>query len=163
MYMESSWGKCNSCKKEIPFGAEYFTCSVSTCNSKPYNYIFCSVPCFERHLPGARHKDAAAINQRAPQRGAAQAATSQGGARRIVSSASKASGSSPSNSSSSSIPKEILIVVSKLKDYVKAKGDMNTSGDVSQVLSDIVRRECDRALENARREGRKTLMARDFK
>jgi len=162
--MESQWGKCNSCKKQIAFGAEYFTCSVSTCNSKPYNYIFCSVPCFERHLPGARHKDAAAINQRAPLRGAAQVAIPQGGARRIVSAVSKSSGSSPpSNSLSASIPKEILIVVSKLKDYVKAKGEMNTSGDVSQVLSDIVRRECDRALENAKREGRKTLMARDFK
>ncbi|ATH09486.1 hypothetical protein BIY24_04440 [Halobacteriovorax marinus] len=60
------------------------------------------------------------------------------------------------------MPKDILVVVSKLKAYVKARGDLNTSADVSDVLSDIIRRECDRAIERAKSDGRKTLMGKDF-
>jgi histone H3/H4 len=39
---------------------------------------------------------------------------------------------------------------------------MNTSGDVADILSDFVRSHCDEAIENARKDGRKTVMARDF-
>ena len=60
------------------------------------------------------------------------------------------------------VPKDVLIVVSKMKTYVKARADMNTSGDVADVLSDLVRYHIDEALGKARQEGRKTLMARDF-
>jgi histone H3/H4 len=60
------------------------------------------------------------------------------------------------------IPKEVLIVVSKLKDYIKQSADMNTSADVIDVLSEKVRALCDQASIRARQEGRKTLMARDF-
>jgi len=58
---------------------------------------------------------------------------------------------------------EVLIVVSKLKNYIREKSEMNTSGDVPDVLSQFVRRLCDGAIEEARRDGRKTVMARDFK
>ncbi len=61
------------------------------------------------------------------------------------------------------VPKDILIVASKLKDYIRARSDMNTSASVMDILSDIVRIECDRAIESARREGRKTVLDRDFK
>lgn len=148
------WKKCNSCKGDIPYRAEYFTCSVSTCNQKPFNYVFCSVSCFERHLPGARHKDAAAINQKAPAFAQVQPNSP---ARRIITGATKPT------QSTAHLPKDTLIVVSKLKDYVKAKGGMNTAGNVAEVLSEIVRKACDKAIENAQREGRKTLMDRDFK
>ncbi|MBT7609632.1 MAG: hypothetical protein HN576_07740 [Bacteriovoracaceae bacterium] len=57
---------------------------------------------------------------------------------------------------------DILIVASKLKAYIKAKHDMNTSGNVMEALSGIVRLEADKACEKARADGRKTLMARDF-
>jgi hypothetical protein len=60
------WRKCSSCKKPIGLGARYYTCSVSTCNGQRKGYVFCSVSCFEVHLPGARHKDAAAIEELAP-------------------------------------------------------------------------------------------------
>ena len=60
------WRKCSACKKEILQKAPYYRCSVSTCNQKRFDYAFCSVSCFERHLPGARHKDAAAMNEVAP-------------------------------------------------------------------------------------------------
>src|SRR5690606_7637914 len=106
------WKKCNSCKGDIPYQGKYFTCSVSSCNQKPFNYVFCSVSCFERHLPGARHKDAAAINEVAPKYQAASqssvAATSSAPNRRIVS-------PTPSTSSSTAnqnLPNDILIVVS---------------------------------------------------
>jgi histone H3/H4 len=57
---------------------------------------------------------------------------------------------------------EILIVASKLKNYVRAKSGMNTSGAVVEVLSAKVRGLCDQAIENAKRDGRKTVMDRDF-
>ncbi len=58
--------------------------------------------------------------------------------------------------------KEVLIVVSKLKNYIKEKSGMNTSAAVAEALSDKIRGLCDQAVENAKREGRKTVMERDF-
>lgn len=57
---------------------------------------------------------------------------------------------------------ETLVVVSKLKNYIKLQSEMNTSGNVAEKLSSIVRRLCDRAIANAKRDGRKTVMDRDF-
>lgn len=65
-------------------------------------------------------------------------------------------------SNKNQIPKEILVVASKLKQYIKAKHDLNTAANVFDALSDIIRFECDKAAEKARSEGRKTLMDRDF-
>jgi len=39
---------------------------------------------------------------------------------------------------------------------------MNTSGNVAPILSDIVRSLCDKAIANAKSDGRKTVMDRDF-
>jgi len=58
--------------------------------------------------------------------------------------------------------KDVLVVASKLKKYVKDKHGLNTSSNVMEALSNIIRVQCDRAVENAMREGRKTLMDRDF-
>jgi len=57
---------------------------------------------------------------------------------------------------------EVLVVVSKLKAYVRSASGMNTAGNVAPKLSDIIRRLCDEAIERARSDGRKTLMDRDF-
>ncbi len=57
---------------------------------------------------------------------------------------------------------DILVVASKLKKYVKDKHGLNTSANVMQALSNIIRVSCDRAVDNAMKEGRKTLMDRDF-
>jgi histone H3/H4 len=57
---------------------------------------------------------------------------------------------------------EVLVVVSKLKSYIKEKSGMNTSGGAAAVISDAVRRMCDEAIERARSDGRKTVMDRDF-
>ena len=59
-------------------------------------------------------------------------------------------------------PSEVLVVASKLKNYIKDKSGMNTSAAVMSVLSQRLRTICDEAIENARREGRKTVMDRDF-
>jgi predicted lactoylglutathione lyase len=67
-----------------------------------------------------------------------------------------------SSATGSANEEEVLIVASKLKQYVKDKHDMNTSANVMEALSNIVRRHTDRAIAKARSEGRKTLMDRDF-
>ncbi len=58
--------------------------------------------------------------------------------------------------------KETLVVVSKLKSYVRERSGMNTSANVVPVLSEMIRKWCDTAIENAKNDGRKTVMDRDF-
>jgi histone H3/H4 len=58
--------------------------------------------------------------------------------------------------------KELLIIVSKLKKYIKDQAGMNTSGAVAEVLSEKVRDLCNEAINHAKEEGRKTVMDRDF-
>jgi histone H3/H4 len=57
---------------------------------------------------------------------------------------------------------DILIVVSKLKKYIRARSGFNTSDGCMEVLSDRVRALCDRAIESARENERKTVLARDI-
>jgi histone H3/H4 len=58
--------------------------------------------------------------------------------------------------------KEVLVVASKVKAYIRSKSEMNTSSGVLDVLSDKIREMCDRAIENANRDGRKTVKDRDI-
>jgi len=58
---------------------------------------------------------------------------------------------------------ESLVVVSKLKSYIKSSGGLATSSDVPTVLSSAIKVMVDEAIENAKKDGRKTLMERDFK
>lgn len=57
---------------------------------------------------------------------------------------------------------EVLVVASKLKNYIKNKSGMKTSGNVLEVLSDRIRTLCDEAVASAERDGRKTVLDRDF-
>lgn len=57
---------------------------------------------------------------------------------------------------------EVLVVVSKLKNYIRSASGMNTSGNVGTALSSMIRKMCDKAIENARSDGRKTVMDRDI-
>lgn len=150
--MSEVWRNCSVCKKPINQGAIYQKCSVSTCRKSAY----CSVDCWDSHLPIMNHKSAWAEEERAPHERYSEERAPR---RKIVSTKSSVEKLAPS----SDLPQDILIVVSKLKNYIKARGDMNTSGDVSDKLSDIVRSYCDSAIEQARLDGRKTVMARDFK
>ena len=57
---------------------------------------------------------------------------------------------------------EVLVVASKIKNYIKEKGGMNTSAAVMDSLSALVKNMCDKAIEKAQSEKRKTVMDRDF-
>ena len=57
---------------------------------------------------------------------------------------------------------ETLVVASKVKTYIKSKAGMSTSANVMAKLSEIVARECDKAIEVAQSSKRKTVMDRDF-
>lgn len=156
--------RCSTCKALIPFEAPYYECSVSTCNRKRTGLFFCSIGCWEAHVPMMRHRDAWAVEARAPSREEferaereaepdPEATPSQAAPmRRVV-------GAPPS---ADELPRDVLVVVSKLKAYVRARSGMNTSDGVVGVLSDRLRRLCDDAIRNAARDGRKTLLDRDF-
>lgn len=64
--------------------------------------------------------------------------------------------------SNSQSEKEVLVVVSKLKKYIRSVSGMNTAGNVAPALSDVIRNLCNQAIEKARSDGRKTVMDRDF-
>lgn len=64
--------------------------------------------------------------------------------------------------SNEEVPKEVLVVISKVKSYIRAKSGMNTSDAVTEALSELVRSTCEQAIEKAKSEGRKTVMARDI-
>jgi histone H3/H4 len=57
---------------------------------------------------------------------------------------------------------EVLVVASKVKKLIKDKSGMNTSGAVMEALTKLVERECQRAIEKATADKRKTVMDRDF-
>ena len=72
-------------------------------------------------------------------------------------------GSGRRRAASGTVPRDILVVVSKIKAYVKITSGMNTSDDVVDPLSDRLRIWLDDAIDRARADGRKTVMARDFR
>ncbi len=158
MNSENQWRRCSACKEPISLGAKYWTCNVSTCNRKRTGLVFCSVTCWEVHLPSANHRKSWAVEQTAPT--TPEPASSQdvevggGGRRRIAP-------SEVSRRPAAETPEEILIVASRLKEYIRAKSGFKTSERMLPPLSDIVRRVCDEAIENATRAGRTTVLDRD--
>ncbi|MCB0327010.1 MAG: hypothetical protein KDD52_05270 [Bdellovibrionales bacterium] len=58
--------------------------------------------------------------------------------------------------------KTVLVVASKVKTYIKENGGMNTSGSVMDALTTEVEKLCQKAIDNAKSDGRKTVMDRDF-
>jgi hypothetical protein len=149
------WKKCSSCKKPISLNAKYYECSVSTCTGERTGYVFCTIPCFEVHLPGAKHRSAGAVEKNSPR------TVQQEAPKRII--IQSVANPVASSTGKSSMENEVLVVVSKMKQYIKDVSDMNTAEDVNMTVSQMIRIQLDRAIENARREGRKTVMARDFK
>ncbi len=57
---------------------------------------------------------------------------------------------------------ETLVVVSKVKNYIREKSDMNTSASAVEALTKLIQDACDKAIENAKNDKRKTVMDRDF-
>lgn len=162
MAEESSyWRKCSSCKKPIRFGKNYWVCSVSTCNRKRSALVFCSVPCWDAHLPIMNHREASTIERTAPSQqennstptAATPPAASKGSAG-TTPRANPTQGTSNNN--------EILVVASKVKDYIKEQSGMNTAASALEALSDRIRQLSNVGIENAKADERKTVMARDI-
>lgn len=57
---------------------------------------------------------------------------------------------------------EVLIVTSKVKKYIKESSGYNTSSETIDILSKAVERLCEKGVETAKSNGRKTVMARDI-
>ncbi len=68
MEAENRWRRCSACKQPIEFGATYWVCNVSTCNRKRTALAFCSVSCWDVHLPSANHRKTWAVERIAPAR-----------------------------------------------------------------------------------------------
>ncbi|MGK5084320.1 hypothetical protein WDW37_13570 [Bdellovibrionota bacterium FG-1] len=63
-----SWRRCSSCKKPIAFRAKYWVCNVSTCTRKRTGLIFCTVSCWDAHVPQMNHRESWAEERVAPTR-----------------------------------------------------------------------------------------------
>jgi hypothetical protein len=173
----SPFKQCSTCRKPIAFGAPYFQCSVSTCNRPRVGLFFCTVECWDAHLPMMRHREAWAEKVTAPTREAYEQAEAEGerreNDRRENDRRDTVASTNESNDSKRRIvggppaaeplPKDVLVVVSKLKAYIRAASGMNTSDDVVDFLSDTLRSLCNGAISEARLAGRKTVMERDFR
>jgi len=59
------------------------------------------------------------------------------------------------------VDRDMLVVVSKLKKYIKDRSGMNCSDAVAEVLSDHLRVLCDDSIRAAGRDERKTVLDRD--
>lgn len=57
---------------------------------------------------------------------------------------------------------EVLVVTSKVKKFIKDQGGFNTSAETVEVLSKAVEALCQKGIESAKADGRKTVMARDI-
>lgn len=190
---DGTWKHCNICKAPMAFGAEYYVCSVSTCNRKRTGLLFCSLACFEAHLPTARHRDAWAEREQAPSRAEWQAALAaeaaegdrapaadapaavtrpepprgagaEPPARRVVGArvvGARVVQATPPPSEGADAH-DVLVVVSKLKKYVRDWSGMNTSDAAMAVLSDHLRELCQEATRQAGLDGRRTVLDRDF-
>ena len=162
------WLSCSTCKGDLGFDEVYYLCSVSTCQRGSTNLRFCSIDCWEAHVPTMRHRDAWAAEARTPSAEAwarenpepTQETAPRELDRRVVSELPASPGEL--RLADHDIPRATLVVVSKLKAYVRARTGMNTSEGVATALSNHLRQVCDAAARNASLAGRKTVMDRDF-
>lgn len=191
--MAGTWRHCSSCRASIGFEQIYWECSVSTCaRVARTGLFFCSVSCWEAHLPTMRHREAWAVEKRSPTAAAWQRqlaedsglatpapATPVPATRPATAPPRPAASPQPAGAPARTEARrqvvstpaadedlgddDILVVVSKLKKYIRSKSGMNTSDTAMPVLSDHLRRVCDRAIQKAAEEGRKTVLDRDFR
>jgi hypothetical protein len=181
------WSVCSACRRDIRFGAVHWVCSVSTCNRNRTRLVFCSVACWDSHLSTIRHREAWAVEEVAPKRGehaldeppAARSAPAPAPitanpprAQTVVAAPALSprppapAGSVTAHAGGPALSNEydhddMLIVVSKLKKYIRDRSGMNTSDAVADMLGDHVRSVADEAIRAAARDGRKTVLDRD--
>jgi hypothetical protein len=105
------------------------------------------------------HRDAGAFEKRAP----AQAAATQ--TPRVSTHQSTPANQTqqpPQPGGLTESEDEVLVVVSKVKKYIRDQSGLSTSDAVMEVLSKKVRDFADRAITSANAHGRKTVMDRDL-
>ena len=183
----STWRPCSSCKKPILTSQTYWVCNVSTCNRTRTPFQFCSVACWDAHVPVMNHRSAWCEERRAPSdkelagslprpgrvdapppppgvgasRSGRPLSHEEQRAERLEANRRRIARSEPAEPDPADT--EVLVVASRLKDYIQRHGDMRVAADSLDVLSDIIRREALRAIERAREDGRKTVKGRDFR
>jgi len=181
--MAETWLRCTECKIDIPYGGRHYLCSVSTCKRSKFRLVFCSPTCWDSHLSTVRHREAWAEDAVAPSKEVwareQAAAATPASAPRPVTPAPAAAGTmtvvrrvvgevAPAVAAplegvklSDVTDKDVLIVISKLKKYIKDRSGMNCSDSIADALSDHVRSLCDDAIRMAARDDRKTVLDRD--
>ena len=185
------WMLCSACRTPIRFGATHWVCSVSTCNRDRTRLVFCSVSCWDSHVATLRHRDAWAVEARAPSRQETRdvrdgpvrhepapaprlpapaprqpAPVARPSMPAAPALASSAGGSVTAHAGGPALSNhyghdDVLVVVSKVKKYIRDRSGMNTSDAVAEALGAHVRKVCDDAIRNAGRDGRKTVLDRD--
>src|SRR5512139_331137 len=176
--MAEPWKKCTECRTDIAFGATYYQCSVSTCNRTRMPLVFCSVICWDSHLSSVRHRDAGAIEAKAPSKAQWEKELADRGdeqekptaparpnptpaagtgvvqpvrradetrpnlvpppptaepQRRVVAATPAPAPASDGPALADVTDKDVLIVVSKLKKYIKDRSGFNTSDQIVDV------------------------------
>ncbi len=175
--MAERWRRCSACKKDIALSAVYWVCSVSTCNRARTALVFCSVDCWEIHLPTERHREAWAVEARAPKvpdpsegrpahahdlrawagLGLGHGPKSRARARRRRRASCRAARSARSRSYAGvrrrgrEQPDRHPGRREQAQGYVREGSGFNTSDRVMLVLSDVLRKLCDQAIRSARR------------
>ena len=116
-------------------------------------------------LPFIRNRPRTFLGHPIEKRSPASAAVEEAAGPKRITISNPAVGGTPivGSGRKSAMSGEVLVVVSKMKQFIRDLSEMNTSEDVNQILSDKIRAECEKAIANARADGRKTVMARDFR
>lgn len=180
--MSELWLKCSACRKDLGFSTLHWVCSVSTCNRNRTRLVFCSVACWDSHVATLRHREAWAVEARSPSREAWQAELAQEQKPEAAVAPSGAAAASSVSASATDavrrrviveppasaapalapdVEREVMVVVSKMKKYIRDRSGMNCSDAVAEMLSDHVRALCDDAIRTAATNGRKTVLERD--
>lgn len=159
--MSDTWKACGSCKKPIGYGAKHYVCSVSTCNTSRFSPVFCTVNCWDAHVPTMNHRGSAWCEENvAPKEAPMTSRLPSGGGDsdelRLRLMRQMKADSKPDE-------KDVLVVASKLKKYIKERSGMSCSADSLQALSDMIRMHANDAIDQARADGRRTVKARDFR
>ena len=149
MTPEPSWRTCRICEKAIAHSQSYFRCSDPSCNSEPEPLVFCSTACWEAHQATAQHPGASAQPAVAPPAGASAVDDDKP--------ASDGDGDGGGGGG------EVLVVASRLKQYIRQRSGMSTSDRVLSALSHHLRQLADRAVASATKDKRKTVLERDVR
>jgi histone H3/H4 len=58
---------------------------------------------------------------------------------------------------------DVLVVTSKVKTFIKENGECNTAAETIEAVSKAVEKILTEAIQSAKAQGRKTVMARDVR